>query len=82
MGCKRHNQSIKIKFINHTVSYAIMSFCKKINDLLSGKCEILPSNLEGVQIYEVAKSHGSKKKKIGKYTVGSDEKTDDNLDDV
>lgn len=68
MGCKRHKKSIKNKFTNHTVNYAITTFCNNINDLLSGKNKILASNFKGVQIYEVALSNGKRKKMIGKFT--------------
>lgn len=67
MGCKKHNKSIKTKFLNITALHVIKTFCKNINDLLSNKTTILSDNCKDVQIYQVAFAF-RKKKKIGKFT--------------
>lgn len=65
MGCKEHHKSIKVKFINCAINFAIKSFCKDVNYLLSKKTVDIP-NHRGIQIFDVAFSF--RKKSIGKYT--------------
>lgn len=64
MGCEEHNELLKVEFINLTAHYAITTFCKNINDLLSGKTKILSDKLKEVQIYKVAFAYRKKNKKL------------------
>lgn len=48
MGCNDHHEEIQLTFIDSTAHYAIITFCKTINDLLPNKTTELPNNFKEI----------------------------------
>lgn len=66
MGCSKHHEEVEVKFKECCLIYLIISFCKKINDHLSGKNLILARNANIIETS--AHKFFQKKKHIGKYS--------------
>lgn len=64
MGCSKHSEEVRLKFMEHCAAYGIIAFCKNINDLLNGKNTILPPDFNSLE--ELAYIFHKKKKHIGK----------------
>lgn len=66
MGCSKHHEDIMTIFKEQTAFYGIVSFTKNINDLLSGKNKILPSDYNYME--ELAFIFKQINKGIGKHS--------------
>lgn len=66
IGCPDHNIEIVDKIKVCSVKYALMSYCKNINELLRGKIPILPDNFDCIQ--GLAHEYYMKNKRIGKHS--------------
>lgn len=67
IGCVEHNQDIVNKIFELTIVYALKIFCENINNLLTGKIQVLPPEPSAIQ--ELARSFWVKKThRIGKHS--------------
>lgn len=66
IGCAKHKDTILIKLKNCCINYAIVSYCQKINNYLSGKITCKPP--ENDNIKQLAYKFRVKRKRIGKYS--------------
>lgn len=68
-GCREHYKDLSLNFKEYFTKHAILSFCKNINSILSGKITIQESQLHDLNdIQYQAYQFRKKKKRIGKYT--------------
>lgn len=66
MGCSKHYEEVGMIFKEHCATYGILTFCKNVNDLLSGKNETLPPDFNFIE--ERAYIFHQKNKRIGKHS--------------
>lgn len=66
MGCSKHYMEVELKFKDYCSVYGILTFCKNINDLLSGKNQNLARDCNIIE--ESAHKFYQKKKHIGKHS--------------
>lgn len=66
VGCSDHKKQIATKIKDYAAYYAIIDFCKNINNLLSGKIKCLPINSN--HMLELALNFREKGKHNGKYS--------------
>src|SRR5262249_20609638 len=66
IGCVAHKDNITKKMNEICVDKTIKNFCNDVNNILSGKINILPLHHNNIQ--KLALEHVQKKKKIGKYS--------------
>lgn len=66
IGCSEHHEALTQKFKEYSTTWGILSFCKNVNDLLSGKNLTLSKNCNIIE--ENAFKFNEKKKKVGKHS--------------
>lgn len=66
MGCPEHFVEMKLKFKEFSTIFGIISFCKRVNNLLSGKNKVYSDNFNLME--QLAFTCYKKKKGIGKYS--------------
>lgn len=69
IGCHIHEILILNNIKTISIKYALMAYCKNVNELLCGKIKSLPDNFDEIQ--KQAFLFNQKRKGIGKHTVSS-----------
>lgn len=66
MGCYQHHEEVMLKFMEYSSTWGILTFCKDVNYLLSGKNLQLPKNYNFIE--ENAFKFRETNKRIGKHS--------------